>query len=232
MSSVILEIRPAAGGDEAKIWANDLLRMYYRYAKDQGWKIRKLDQRMLKIHGENAAEKLKYEGGVHRVQRVPETETKDRIHTSTATVAVLPTIPKHKMGIKRSDLEFDFYRSSGAGGQHVNKVSTAVRVKHKPTGITIESQSERSQHRNREIAIEMLRSKLWQLKQKKMQAKRSAKRTSQIKRGRRSQKIRSYAYHRNCVTDHRINEKWYTLEKIVDGELEPIISELQNKLGS
>lgn len=231
MNSVILEIRPAAGGDEAKIWANDLLRMYYQYAKNQGWKFKQLDKRVLKIYGTAAAKKLKYEGGVHRVQRVPETETHDRIHTSTATVAVLPTIPKQKLAIKRSDLEFDFYRSSGAGGQHVNKVSTAVRVKHIPSGITVESQAERSQHRNREIAIEMLRSKLWQIKQRKQQTKRSKKRTSQIKKGRRSQKVRSYAYHRNCVTDHRINEKWYTLEEIIDGDLEPIISKLQKQLG-
>jgi peptide chain release factor 1 len=231
MSSIILEIRPAAGGDEAKIWANDLLRMYVRYANSQNWKVKQLDQRMLKIRGRKVADKLKHEGGVHRVQRVPETETHDRIHTSTATVAVLPTISKRKLAIKRNNVEFDFFRASGSGGQHVNKVSTAVRVTHKPTGITVECQAERSQHRNREMAIEMLRSKLWQREQEKKQAKRGKKRQAQIKSGRRSQKTRSYAYHRNCVTDHRINEKWYTLEEIIDGELEPIISALQKKLG-
>jgi len=168
--SVILEIRPAAGGDEAKIWASDLLRMYLKFSQKQGWKTEILDNVVIKFTGPEAFQKLKHEAGVHRVQRVPKTEKYGRIHTSTATVAVLPEIPETQIKINPGDIKFQAFRASGQGGQYVQKVSTAVRLIHKPTGLTTTCQTQRTQEQNREIAMEMLRSKLWQLEEGLRQA--------------------------------------------------------------
>lgn len=222
MKSVILEIRPAAGGDEAKIWASDLLRMYLQFAKKQNWQTTILDDGVVKIVGSLVLEKLKHEAGVHRVQRVPETERYGRIHTSTATVAVLPEIPEEEIKINPNDLDWQFFRASTQGGQNVQKVSTAVRVIHKPTGTTVTSQSQRSQEQNRKIALEMLRSKLWQLEEEKRQEAITSTRRQAVGRGMRAEKIRTYNFPKNRVTDHRLNKK-FRLEDILEGKLEKII---------
>jgi len=231
--AVILEIRSAAGGAEAGLFANDLYRMYTRYAAKQNWKIQELDRTeggigniktvIAKISGKNVYQKLKNESGVHRVQRVPKTESSGRIHTSTATVAVLPEIKESEFRIDPKDIEFQAFRSSGHGGQNVQKVSTAVRLKHIPSGITVACQAERSQHQNREIAMEILRSKLFQMEWEKKQSLIGNLRKEQVKAGERSEKIRTYNFPQNRVTDHRIGKSWYNLEDILDGNLEPIV---------
>lgn len=220
--SVILEIRPAAGGDEAKIWASDLLRMYLKFSQKQGWKTEILNDGVVKFTGPEAFQKLKYEAGVHRVQRVPKTEKYGRIHTSTATVAVLPEIPETQIKINPGDIKFQAFRASGQGGQYVQKVSTAVRLIHKPTGLTTTCQTQRTQEQNREIAMEMLRSKLWQLEEGLRQAQLKKTRREAIGRGMRAEKIRTYNFPQNRVTDHRINKK-LRLEDILDGKLEKLI---------
>ena len=226
-NSVILEVRPAAGGDEAKIWAADLLRMYLKFAQKQGWKTEILDEGVIKITGSKVWEKLQYEAGVHRVQRVPETEKYGRIHTSTATVAVLPEIPEAQVKINPEDIIFQAFRASTQGGQNVQKVSTAVRLIHKPTGLTVTCQTQRSQEQNRKIALEMLRSKLYQLEEEKRRQAISQKRKAAIGRGMRAEKIRTYNFPQNRVTDHRIHKK-FRLEDIIEGKLEPVIKKLQN----
>ncbi|PIS09074.1 hypothetical protein COT75_03350 [Candidatus Beckwithbacteria bacterium CG10_big_fil_rev_8_21_14_0_10_34_10] len=219
--SCTLEIRPAAGGEEAKIWASDLQRMYSRFANLKGWQVEEIADRTLRIKGLEVWERLKHEGGVHRVQRVPQTERYGRIHTSTATVAVLPEISDEKITINPSDLEYQFIRSSGHGGQNVNKVSTAVRLTHKPTGIVIESSSERYQEQNRKIAIQILKTKLWEMEQNKKQGQITSQRKDQVGQGERSEKIRTYNYPNNKVTDHRLGKK-FRLEDIVEGKLEKL----------
>ncbi len=230
MKNVILEIRSAAGGDEAKIWAGDLLRMYLRFAKKQDWKTSLLDDGVIKITGPQVWENLKYEAGVHRVQRVPGTEKYGRIHTSTATVAVLPEIPKTKIKIKPADLTFQSFRASTQGGQNVQKVSTAVRIIHQPTGLTVTCQTQRSQEQNRKIAMEMLRSKLWQLKEELRQAQLKRARRESIGHGMRAEKIRTYNFPQNRVTDHRIKKSWKILDKMLDGNLNPVLRTLQASL--
>lgn len=233
----IMEIRSAAGGDEAGLFAGDLLRMYTRYATNQGWKIEELDRSegkigqikevAIKFVGKGAFEALKYESGVHRVQRVPETESGGRIHTSTATVAVLPQIPEAEVYINPADIEFEAFRSGGAGGQNVNKVSTAVRVKHKPTGIVVTAQTERSQLQNRENAMAILRAKLWEIKEKERFGSISDARKNIVGMGDRSEKIRTYNFPQNRLTDHRIGKSWYNLETIMEGNLEPVVRFMQ-----
>jgi len=228
----ILEIRGAAGGEEAKIWAKDLLRMYSRYIESQGWKIQPLGELTLRISGKEAYHQLMHESGVHRVQRVPITEKNGRIHTSTATVAVLPIIPPSQIELKPSDLEIEFFRSGGHGGQNVNKVSTAVRLKHKPTEIVVECQQERTQIQNRQIAEEILRGRLWEVEEEKRQSAIDEKRKSAVGRGMRSEKIRTYNFPQNRVTDHRIKKSWHNLESILDGNLSQLISTLYSSFSS
>jgi len=243
---VILEIRAAAGGEEAALFAADLFRMYLRYAEKNGWKVEILDSSptelggfkeiVAEIKGKNVYRKLKYESGVHRVQRVPVTESGGRIHTSTATVAVLPEANEVEIEIDPSELRIDTFRASGHGGQHVNKTESAVRITHIPTGIVVTCQNERSQFQNKQKALMFLRSKLLDMKIMEENQKRSMQRKGQIGSGDRSEKIRTYNFPQNRVTDHRINLTMHNLQSIMDGELDPIIdklieTELEERLG-
>ncbi|PJE69886.1 hypothetical protein COU97_02800 [Candidatus Shapirobacteria bacterium CG10_big_fil_rev_8_21_14_0_10_48_15] len=218
----ILEVRAAAGGDEAKIWAHDLLRMYLKYAERQGWKAELLDQNILRLKGPKVYLLLQHEAGVHRVQRIPTTEKHGRLHTSTATVAVLPEVDETAIFINPSDLEWQFYRASTQGGQNVQKVSSAVRLIQKSTGLTVTCEQERTQYQNREIALQLLRQKLWD-RQQAAKASQISQQREAIGRGMRSEKIRTYNYPQSRITDHRLNKKFYNLDKILEGELERII---------
>jgi len=217
----ILEFRPGPGGEEAKNWAADLMRMYTRYANLSGWKVEQIADMAIRIRGAQAFTKLQYEAGTHRVQRVPSTERSGRIHTSTATVAVLPEIPETEVTIRPEDIEWDFFRSGGAGGQNVNKVSSAARICHKPSGIVVSAQTERDQYQNRQVALSMLRAKLWELEEIKAAATMGAAR-SVIGRGMRAEKIRTYNFPQNRVTDHRIGKSWHNLDDIIEGKLTKI----------
>jgi len=217
----ILEFRPGPGGEEARIWAADLMRMYTRYANLSGWKVEQISDMAIRIRGPQAFSKLQYEAGTHRVQRVPTTERSGRIHTSTATVAVLPEIPETEVSIRPEDIEMDFYRSGGKGGQNVNKVSSAVRLRHKPSGIVVTCQTERDQFQNRQVAMSMLRAKLWE-QQEIRSAQVLSESRSIIGRGMRAEKIRTYNFPQNRVTDHRINKSWHNLEDIIEGKMAKI----------
>jgi len=217
-----IEIRGATGGDEAKIWADELARMYIRFANKKNWKVSIIDDGIIKISGENIFNFLKNESGVHRVQRIPTTERHGRIHTSTATVAVLPEITDEEVKINQSDLDWQFFRASTQGGQNVQKVSTAVRLIHKPTGIVVTAHEERFQEQNRKIALDLLRSKLWE-KQEEEKEKTIAGYRSAIGRGMRAEKIRTYNFPQDRVTDHRVKKSWGNLESILEGNLEKVI---------
>lgn len=223
-----IEIRQAAGGDEARLWAGDLLRMYLKYATKRGWRTSPIDERTLVVTGTNVFDLLKNESGVHRVQRIPVTEKRGRVHTSTATVAVLPEIAESEVRINPSELEWQFYRASTQGGQNVQKVSTAVRLTHKPSGIVVTSQEERFQEQNRKIALDLLRAKLWEREEEKKE-KEVAGYRSPIGRGMRAEKIRTYNYPQNRLTDHRIGKSWKNLDSIVEGNLDKILEATKNQ---
>lgn len=225
--SVVMELRAGAGGDEAAIFAQDLKEMYQKYAQMRGWKTRVIDDLTLEIIGANAYSALRYETGVHRVQRVPLTEKSGRIHTSTASIAVLPIRSKSKIEINPADIEIEFSRSGGAGGQNVNKVETAVRLIHRPTGIDVKSSSERSQLANREKAMQILTAKLEFLHEEEEAKKHAAERKAQIGTGDRSEKIRTYNYLQDRVTDHRLKESWHNLPKILAGGIDDLIEALR-----
>ena len=234
--NVIIEIRGAAGGDEANIFAGDLFRMYTKYAEKQGWKLEVThevpgesggySQIEFMLSGESVYSKLKYESGAHRVQRVPETESAGRVHTSTATVLVMPEAEEIDVEIKDSDIRIDITRSSGAGGQCVNTTDSAVRVTHIPTGIIVYCQVERSQIKNKERALQILKTRLFDLKQREQDEKLGNERRSKIGTGDRAEKIRTYNYPQNRLTDHRINYTVMHLDKIMEGDLEDLINAL------
>ncbi len=234
--NVIVEIRGGAGGDEAALFAGDLFRMYSLYADSQRWKTEVLNlseigiggikEVTFMIEGAGAYSRLKFESGVHRVQRVPETESSGRIHTSTVTVAVLPEVDDVEVEINPEDLQIDTYRSSGAGGQHVNKTESAIRITHIPTGIIVACQDERSQHKNREAAMKMLRSRLYDKMEQERNASIAADRKSQVGTGDRSERIRTYNFPQGRMTDHRIGLTLYKLEQIMNGDLDETIDAL------
>ena len=234
--NVIVEIRGGAGGDEAALFANSLYRMYSMYAESKRWKteianineteIGGIKEVSFIIEGEGAYSRLKFESGVHRVQRVPETETAGRIHTSTVTVAVLPEMDEVDFEINPADLQIDTYRSSGAGGQHVNKTESAIRITHLPTGTVVECQDERSQHKKRQRAMKILASRLYEAEQAKRNAELAAERKSQVGTGDRSERIRTYNFPQGRVTDHRIGLTLYKIEQIMNGDIDEIIDAL------
>ena len=234
--NVIMELRGGVGGEEGALFAHSLLRMYTMYAQSKGWKmdVVSLNETELGgvkecsvlIEGEGAYSRLKFESGVHRVQRVPETESGGRIHTSAATVAVLPEAEDVEFVIDPKDLQIDTYRSSGAGGQHVNKTESAIRITHLPTGLVVECQDERSQYKNKDKAMKVLRSRLYEMEQEKQMAATAAQRKSQVGSGDRSERIRTYNYPQGRVTDHRIGLTLYKIEAILDGALDEIIDAL------
>lgn len=235
-NEIVLEVRAGAGGDEAALFAAELLGMYKKYSEMRGWSTKIIDESKndlggykeasLEIKGKGVYEDLRWETGVHRVQRVPETEKSGRIHTSTASVAIMPIRKKSKIVISPNDIEVEFSRSGGKGGQNVNKVETAVRLFHKPSGIMIRSTAERSQNANKEKAFAILTAKLEAIKEEEDIKKFSAERKGQIGTGDRSEKIRTYNYPQDRVTDHRIKESWHNLPAILDGKIEPIIESL------
>jgi peptide chain release factor 1 len=225
--NVIIEVSGAAGGDEAGNWGQELLRMYSRFAQMKGFKVETLDENVIKIEGHGVFELLKYEAGVHRVQRVPTTEKRGRVHTSTATVSILPELEDIDLHIRPEDIDFEAHRSGGHGGQNVNKVSTAVRLKHIPTGIVVNCQTQRFQAQNRELAMEMLRAKLWEIEVDKQHGEIAGLKATQVGRGMRSEKIRTYNFPQDRLTDHRVAKSWRNLEGIMDGNMDDIINEMK-----
>ena len=235
--NLILEIRAGTGGDEAALFAADLFRVYIRYAERKNWKYKVMDssdtgiggikEAIVSIQGKGAFGMLKYESGVHRVQRVPKTETSGRVHTSAATIAVLPEAEDVDIEVNDSDLKIDTYRASGAGGQHVNKTESAIRITHIPTGLVVTCQDESSQHKNRAAALKVLKSRLLASEQEKVAAERAAERRSLVSTGDRSAKIRTYNFPQGRVTDHRINFTSYKLNEILDGDITEVIEKLK-----
>jgi peptide chain release factor 1 len=236
--NVLIEIRAGAGGDEAGLFAADLSRMYMRYAENQGWKTEFLSsnetgvggfkEAVFEVAGKGAYSHLKYESGVHRVQRVPITESSGRIHTSTATVAVLPEMDDVEVEINPSDIEMEVYTSSGPGGQHMQKNATAVRLHHKPSGLVVSCENQRSQTQNRLRAMAVLRARLYEMEQEKITAEIDESRRSQVGSGQRSEKIRTYNFPQNRVTDHRIGLSVYSLDRVLDGDLDQFVEELSD----
>jgi len=237
MNKIILEVRAGTGGDEASIFAGDLVRMYQRYAAIKGWGFSLVDSNtgttggyktfIGRVQGEGCYETLKQESGVHRVQRVPKTEKSGRIHTSTATVVILPEVEPKELNINPNDLEITAQRGGGPGGQNVNKVETAVRVVHKPTGISVFSRAERSQNANKEAALSILRAKIYEMQKEEEAGKLTAERRQQIGTADRSEKIRTYNFPDDRITDHRIGKKFHNIENILEGDLGPIIKAFQ-----
>ena len=234
--NVIIEIRGGAGGEEAALFAYNLYRMYNMYADKQGWKTEILSlneteiggfkEVSFSVEGDGVYSRFKFESGVHRVQRVPDTETQGRIHTSTVTVAVMLEVDDVEIDINESDLKIDTFRSSGAGGQHVNKTSSAIRVTHLPTGLVVECQDERSQHKNKDKALKVLRSRLYDIEKQKQEAEVARDRKSQVGTGDRSERIRTYNYPQGRLTDHRIGLTLYRLEQVLNGDLDEVIDAL------
>jgi len=239
VKSVIIEIRAGTGGEEAALFAQDLFRMYSHYALKNQWPVKiihssetslgGIKEIVMEIENKEAFDKLQWEGGVHRVQRIPSTEKSGRLHTSTATVAVLPQIQNVKVKIKTEDIEESFFRSSGPGGQNVQKVETAVRLVHKPTGIVVSCQAGRSQLKNREKALEILKNKIWEKEQERINDKTVNKRRNQIGRAKRSEKIRTYNIPQDRITDHRIKKSWHNIEKVLDGNIAEMIEDLKKE---
>ncbi len=237
INKIILEIRAGTGGDEASLFAGDLARMYQRYSAKKGWRFSILDASesgargyksiSAEISGDGVYDAFKNESGVHRVQRVPVTERQGRVHTSTASVAVLPVVEAKAVNLKDGDLEITFSRAGGPGGQNVNKVETAVRILHKPTGIVVTSREERSQYANREKALEILRAKLFEIQKEQAVSSIDQIRRDQIGTGERSEKIRTYNFPEDRITDHRLGKKWHNIEKILEGDFEPIAKAFQ-----
>jgi len=238
--NVTIEIRAAAGGDESGLFASEIYRMYSRYAELRGWEVIELDrnegglgnikQVTAEIRGKGAYGVLKWESGAHRVQRVPKTESSGRIHTSTVTVAVMPEIEEKEFHLNMSEVEFEAFRAGGHGGQNVNKVSTAVRLTHTPTGIVVVCRTERYQGRNREIAENMLRAKLWEIERAKDTSAVELNRKAQVGTGDRSEKIRTYNFPQNRVTDHRVNKSWYNIEGIMDGVIGEMLEYINSNI--
>jgi len=237
--SAIVEIRAGTGGDESGLFAKDLYRMYSKYAQSRGWKERIIDSSIssiggykeivFELSGTGAFDEMQFEGGVHRVQRVPETEKQGRVHTSTTTVAILLKPKKTEFSISPSDLEISTYKSSGPGGQYVNKTESAVRIVHKPTGLVVTCQSERNQLQNKETAMSLLSARLLRAQEESDLSKLTEERREQIGWAKRAEKIRTYNYPQNRITDHRINKSWHNLETIMEGELDPIVKAFKNK---
>ncbi|PIV12620.1 MAG: peptide chain release factor 1 [Candidatus Nealsonbacteria bacterium CG03_land_8_20_14_0_80_36_12] len=236
-NSIIVEIRAGTGGEEAALFGSDLFRMYSRFGRSQGWKQKVLDSRptelgglkeiIFELSGRKIFSKMKYEGGIHRVQRIPETEKGGRIHTSTASVAILAKPKKTEIKVKPEDLKIDVYKASGPGGQYVNKRETAVRITHLPSGLMVTSQNERNQLQNKENALKILEARLLEKKEEEEAERISGERKSQIKKAQRAEKIRTYNFPQDRVTDHRTKKSFHNLEKIMAGDLEPILKDLQ-----
>jgi len=234
--NAILEIRAGTGGEEAALFAADLFRMYQRYAESRGWKFEAISysdtgiggvkEAVANVSGRDVFARLKFESGVHRVQRVPETEAQGRVHTSAATVAVLPEAEEVDIQIEPKDLRIDVYRAQGAGGQHVNKTESAVRITHLPTNIVVTCQDDKSQHKNRATAMKVLRARLYEHERAQLDSERSAARKSQVGSGDRSERIRTYNFPQGRVTDHRINLTLYKLDRVIDGELDELVEAL------
>jgi len=234
--NAILEIRAGTGGEEAALFGANLYRMYQRYAEEHGWKFEPISvsdtgiggvkEAIVNVNGRDVFARLKFESGVHRVQRVPETENQGRVHTSAATVAVLPEVEDVDVQIEPKDLRIDVYRAQGAGGQHVNKTESAVRITHLPTNIVVTCQDDKSQHKNRAAAMKVLRAKLYEMQREQLDSERSASRKSQVGSGDRSERIRTYNFPQGRVTDHRINLTLYKLDRVIDGDLDELIDAL------
>jgi peptide chain release factor 1 len=230
--AVIIEIRAGTGGDEAGLFGRDLYRMYSRYGQTKGWKEKMLNANpiIFELQGSRVFDELQNEGGVHRVQRVPKTERQGRVHTSTATVAVLLKPKKTEVNISPSDLEISTYKASGPGGQYVNKTESAIRILHKPSGLVVTCQSERNQLQNRETAMSLLAARLLRQREEADLSKLTVERREQIHAAKRAEKIRTYNYPQDRITDHRINKSWHNLENIINGNLEPIIRAFKIKI--